>query len=217
MNPQSCDVLMLARHAYQDHSTLRLSAAVTHFYDGGLAGVVDEYIGSGTAVRLGKQAGDGDARRIRLVPGAVECMRGAELLGQGQLGVVQIDGDDGIGRDHASRLDDIESNAAGTKDHDGFADTYFGIVFNDAESRSHRTAEERGHFQVAVRRDGGHAVFGHNGIVVECGDPTGIDLAALPEELRRLGLNSSAFAPMHDDLIAGLHVAHSRADGQDRA
>lgn len=122
---------------------------------------------------------------------------------------MEVDADDGVGANHLRGLGDIESHAANAENDNALADLELGVVVDNTYCGGHCATEKRGQSHVKAGRDDGEPVLGDDGLVVECGDPAGIDGFVSPTVFRRLALESSAGSPVEDNMIALLDARHT--------
>ena len=126
-----------ARDSDKNGATIGMGEIVGKLDDAGIAGGIDDNIGSRFSNDLSDFIGEIDA-----FCGRVECVSEAPLFGHGELGVVKIDADDGMGADHLSGLGDIQPNSTDSENNDTLADFELGIIVDDANSGGDGTAEE---------------------------------------------------------------------------
>src|SRR5207247_1568461 len=104
--------------------------------------------------------GDGRTRTRR--PG-VHGVRRAELLGEAELPLVQIDGDDRVrAREHRT-LDDVEPDAARAEDRDRLPGLHARGVDDRADAGHHAAADQAGAVERHVGRDRDAGVLRHDG------------------------------------------------------
>ncbi len=198
------DLFSGAGHSDKDGASIGMGELVGEFDHAGIASGVDDDIRS----RFSDDLADFFSERGAF-GGGVERVREAPFFCHGQLGVVEIDADDGVRADHLRGLGDIESHAANTEDDHALADLELGIIINDAYGGGDGAAEEWGQAHVEARRDNGEAVLGDDGLVVESGDPAGVDGFVSPTVFGWLALESTAGAPVEDDMVTGLNARHA--------
>jgi hypothetical protein len=122
-----------------------------------------------------------------------------------------------VGRDHLRGLSDVEADPADAEDDDALADPDLRVVVDDPDGGGNRAAEQRGEAEVEVWRNDGEAVLGHDRLVVERGDPTGVDDLPVPVVLRGIALEPAGLSPVEYHLVAGLYPPDAFTDGQHRA
>jgi len=188
----------------KDGAAIRMREIVGELDDAGVAGGVDDDIRSRFSDDFADLFGEAGA-----FGGGVERVRETPFFGHFELGVVEVDADDGVCADHLRGLGDIESDAANAKNDNALADLELGVVVDDTYCGGHCATEKRGQSHVKAGRDDGEPVLGDDGLVVECGDPAGIDGFVSPTVFRRLALESSAGSPVEDNMIARLDARHT--------
>ena len=188
----------------KDGASVGMREIVGKLDDAGVAGGVDDDIRTGFSDDFADFFGETGA-----FGGGVECVRETPFFGHFELGVVEIDADDGMRADHLRGLGDIESDAADAKNDNALADLELSIIVNDTYGGGHCATEQRGQSHVEARRDYGKAVLGDDGLVVECGDPAGVDGFVSPTVFGRLALESTAGAPVKNNMIARLDARHA--------
>ena len=198
------DLFSGAGHSDKDGASIGMRELVGKLDDAGVASGVDDDIRAGFSDDFSDFFGEAGAFN-----GGVEHVRESPFFGHFELGVVEVDADDGVGADHLRGLGDIESHAANAENDNALADLELGVVVDDTYGGGHCTAEERGQSHVEAGRDDGEPVLGDDGLVVECGDPAGVDGFVSPLVFGRLALESTAGAPVEDDMIAGLDARHA--------
>ncbi len=173
-------------------------------------------------------------RRDRIVDTAVDRVRGAQSLGQGQAFVVNVDGDDAAGVGQARALDDIQAHAPGANDGDIIAWLDASGVQGSAHPGGDGAAQKGGLFQRHVTADGHGAARWHNGQCTEgAGVKHDIEWLATPEESRRCRVldvfaqvapagsaapaNAAFCLPVDHDMIARADVCHPAANDLDDA
>ena len=85
------------------------------------------------------------------------------------------------------------------------------VVVDHANGGRDGAAEKRRQFWIEIGGNRREAVLGHDRVVVEGGHPARVDLAAVPQVRRGLGLDAVARPPMHHDLVALLDGLHAFA------
>jgi len=198
------DLFSGAGDSDKDGAAIRMREIVGELDDAGVAGGVDDDIRSRFSDDLADFFGEAGA-----FGGGVERVRETPFFGHGQLGVVEVDADDGMCADHLRSLGDIESHAADAENDNTLADFQLGVVVDDTYGSSHCATEERGQAHVEAGRDDGKAVLRDDGLVVEGGDPAGVDSFVSPTVFGRLALESSAGSPVEDNMIARLDARHA--------
>lgn len=193
-----------AGHSYKDGAAIGLREVVGEFDDAGVACGVDDDIRARFFDDFADLFGEAGA-----FDGGVERVREAPFFCHFELGVMEVDSDNGMGADHLRGLSDIESHAADAKNDNALADLELSIIVDDTYGSGDGTAEERGQSHVEAGRDDGKAVLGDDGLVVECGDPAGVDGFVSPTVFGRLALESTAGSPMKDNMIARLDARHA--------
>ena len=126
-----------AGHSDKNGATIGMSEIVGKFDDAGIAGGIDDNIGSRFSNDLSDFFGESAT-----FCGRVESVSEAPLFGHGELGIVEVDADDGIAADHLSGLGDIQPDSTDSENNDTLADFELGIIVDDANSRSDGTSEE---------------------------------------------------------------------------
>jgi hypothetical protein len=128
------------------------------------------------------------------------------LFGHGELGIVKVDADDGMGADHLSGLGDIQPDSTDSENNDTLTDFELGIVVDDAYSRGDGTSEEWRTAEVEFGRNHGEAILGNNRLIIKCGDPTSIHGLVAPMVFGCLALESATRTPVKNDMITRLHA-----------
>ena len=126
-----------AGHSDKNGAPIGMSEIIGKLDDAGIAGGIDDNIGSRFSNDLSDFIGESAT-----FCGRVERVSEAPLFGHGELGIVKIDADDGMGADHLSGLGDIQPNSTDSENNDTLADFELGIIVDDANSRSDGTSEE---------------------------------------------------------------------------
>jgi len=193
------DLLSGAGHTDEDRAPIRMRKVVGELDDAGISGGVDDDISAGFSDDGADFFGKGWA-----LGGGVDRVGEAPAGGHFEFGIVDIYTDDGVRADHACGLSNIEANAADSEDDEALADFELGIVINDADGGGDGATEERGGAKVEAGGDNGEAVLGDDGLIVECGDPTGVNGFVVPTVFGRLGLEPAGGAPVENDMVAGL-------------
>ena len=188
----------------KDGAAVGMREVVGEFDDAGVAGGVDDDIRAGFSDDFADFFGETGA-----FGGGVERVSESPFFGHFELGVVEVDADNGMGADHLCGLGDIESDAANAENDNALADLDLGVVVDDTYGGCHCATEERGQSHVEAGRDDGEPVLGDDGLVVECGDPAGVDGFVSPTVFGRLALESSAGSPVEDNMIARLDARHT--------
>ncbi len=91
--------------------------------------------------------------------GRIDAVGGAEGLGELELGVIQINGDDGIGAGHLGANHGRQADASNPEDHDALARLHVGGVDHGAGAGHHRTADDGGHVPADARIDLHHVLL----------------------------------------------------------
>ena len=198
------DLFSGAGHSDKDSAAIRMSELVGELDDTGIAGGVDHNIRS----RFSDDLADFFSERGAF-GGGVERVRESPFFGHFELGVVEVDADDGMCANHLRGLGDVESDTTNAENDNALADLELGVIINDAYGGGHCAAEEWGQAHVEARRDNGEAVLGDDGLVVESGDPAGVDDFVSPTVFGWLALESTAGSPVENDMVAGLNARHS--------
>jgi hypothetical protein len=133
----------------------------------------------------------------------------APLFGHGELGIMEINADDGMGADHLSGLGDIESDSTDSENNDTLADFKLGIIVDDANSGGDGTSEEWRTAEVESGRNHGEAILGNNRLIIKCGDPTSIHGLITPTVFGCLALESATRTPVKNDMITRLHAGNT--------
>ena len=188
----------------KDGAAVGMGEVVGELDDAGVAGGVDDDIRAGFSDNFADFFGES-----RALCGGVERVRESPFFGHFELGVVEVDADDRMCADHLRGLGYIESHAANAENDNALADLELGVVVDDTYGGGDSTAEKRSQAHVEVGRDDGETVLGDDGLVVECGNPTGVDGFVSPLVFGRLALESTAGPPVENDMIAGLDARHA--------
>ena len=188
-----------AGHSNEDCAAVGMGEIVSELDDAGIACGVDHDIGAG----FSNDGADFFAKGWAL-GGGVERVRETPFFGHFELGVVEVDADDGVGANHLRGLGDVEANSTDSEDDEALADFELGIVINDTDGGGDGAAEERGGAKIEAGGDDGETVLGNDGFVIECGDPACVDGFVSPTVFGRLALESTAGSPVENDMVAGL-------------
>ncbi len=199
-------------HSDKDGASISMGELVGDFDDAGVACGVDDDIRAGFSDDLSDFFGEAGA-----FGGGVERVRETPFSGHFELGVVEVDANDGVGANHLRGLGDIESHAADAENDNALADLELSIIVDDTYRGGHCATEEWGGLHVEAVRDDGEPVLGDDGLVVECGDPTGVDGFVSPTVFGWLALESTAGSPVEDNMVARFDTRHSLADPLDDA
>jgi hypothetical protein len=173
-----------------------------------LTGAIDDHIG-------GASFENGDNGFGERLGTGVDGVGGSELAGFGELVIVEVGGDDGIGASEMGTENGSEADAAAADDQDRFTDLHLGIVVDDAEPGGEGIGEQGADFEIGVGWNGGDAILGEDGVLLERGDAAGVHGATLPGIERAAGLDAASGAPMADDAIADFDMANFGADFED--
>ena len=188
-----------AGHTDEDRAPIRMRKVVGELDDAGISGGVDDDI----SARFSNDGANFFAKGGAL-GGGVEGVGEAPAGGHFEFGIVDIYTDDGVRADHACGLSNIEANAADSEDDEALADFELGIIVDHADGGGDGTAEERGGAKVEAVRYNCEAVLGDDGLIVECGDPAGVNGFVAPTVFGRLGLEPPGGPPVENDMVAGL-------------
>lgn len=201
-----------AGHSDKDGASIGMCEIVSEFDDAGVAGGVYDDIRAGFSNDLTNLFSEGGA-----FGGGVERVRETPFFGHFELGVVQVDANDGVGADHLRGLGDIESDAADAKNDNALPDFQLGVIIDNADGGGDGATEKWSGLHVEAWRDDGEAVLGDDGFVVKCGDPAGIDGFVSPTVFGCLALESTAGSPVEDNMVARLDARDALADPLDDA
>jgi len=198
------DLFSGAGDSDKDGAAIRMREIIGEFDDAGVAGGVDDDIRAGFSDDFADFFGETGA-----FGGGVELVRETPFFGHFELRVVEVDADDGMRTDHLRGLGDIESDAANAENDNALADLELGVVVDDTYCGGDGTTEKRGQSHVEARRNNGKTVLGDDGLVVECGNPTGVHDFVSPLIFGRLALESTAGSPVENNMIARLDARHA--------
>ena len=193
-----------AGHSDKDGAAVGMCEIVSKFNDAGVAGGVDDDIRAGFSDDFADFFGKTGA-----FGGGVERVSESPFFGHFELGVVEVDANDGVGANHLCSLGDIESHAADAENDNALPYLDLGVVVDDTYGGGHCATEKRGQSHVEAGRNDGKAVLGDDGLVVECSNPAGVDGFVSPTVFGRLALESTAGAPVEDDMVARLDARHA--------
>ena len=197
-------------HSDQDGAAIGMGEFVGEFNDAGVACGVDHDIRAGFSDDGADFFGE-----VGAFGGGVERVRETPFFGHFELGVVEVDANDGVGANHLCSLGDIESHAADAENDNALPYLDLGVVVDDTYGGGHCATEKRGQSHIEAGRDDGEAVLGDDGLVVECGDPAGVDGFVSPTVFGWLALESTAGSPVKDNMVARLDTRHSLANSLD--
>ena len=192
-----------AGHSDKNGATIGMSEIIGKLDDAGIARGIDNHIGSRFSNDLSDFFGESAA-----FCGRVESVSEAPLFGHGELGIVEVDADDGMAADHLSGLGDIQPDSTDSENNDTLADFELGIIVDDANSRCDGTSEEWRTAEVEFGRNHGEAILRNNGFVIKCGDPTCINGLFAPTVFWCLALQSTTWTPVKNDMVPRLHAGH---------
>src|SRR5579862_2075966 len=147
----------------------------------------------------------------------IDEMGGAEFSGHVEFMIVDVDGNDRVGGDHGGALHHAGAHAAAAEDGDGLSDLDPRVVVDEAQRGRDRATHERCDLEADVLGNRGEAVFGNDGVFIECGDPAGVHGAPVPLVFRGLRLDARPFSPMEDDVVALFYMQDARPRFEDNA
>ncbi len=199
----------IMRHDAKNNATPRVAGEGKRFFeDLRLTGAVDDGVG-GLALENSCDFGG----KISL--GGINGVRGAVVGGDLQFVPLNIDGDDRIGARELRSQNNAKANAAATDDDGGLADLDLGVVMDDAKASRERVGEKGASVEISVRRDDSGAILGNDGVIAKRGNPSSVDLLAIPIVDGRTGFDAAPGTPMEDDTVAGFDVFNLGTDFQD--
>ena len=132
---------------------------------------------------------------------AIEGMGSPELLGHIQLMGMKVCSNDRMGSGKVCPKNYAKSDPTTTDDHYGFPDLEVSIIIDKAKSGCKRVSEKSTDFHAGAPGNRSQPIFRDNGMLVEGGDPAGVNRLAVPAVFGRCSFNPGARPPMQDDLV----------------